>query len=86
MRTPSEDRFRLLVRLAWELRAIPASTTLVFPYYAEPVLFVPCRVGRSEPVLAVTRDGCWRLVWRGRMLTESHLAQAARRIATEASA
>ncbi|WP_026410879.1 hypothetical protein [Actinomadura oligospora] len=86
MTTPSEDRFRLLVRLVWELRAVPVSTMLIFPHYAEPVVFVPCRDGRNEPVLAVFRDGCWRLVWRGRLLNEPHLARAAHRIATEAAA
>ncbi|MFC4909203.1 hypothetical protein [Actinomadura gamaensis] len=86
MTLPSEDRFRLLTRLVWEMRAVPASTVLVFPYYAEPVLFVPCRDGHSEPVLAVVRDGCWGLVWRGRALEGATLHRVARLIAAEAAA
>ncbi len=83
---PSEARYALLVRLAWELRAIPASTLLVFPYHAEPVLYVPCRDGHHEPILAVCLSGRWRLVWRGTELAAERLHDAARRIAMEAAA
>ncbi|MCP2341221.1 hypothetical protein [Actinomadura rupiterrae] len=86
MTSPSEGRFRVLAGLAWEMRAVPASTLLVFPYYAEPVLFVPCRDGHNEPVLAVVRDGRWRLVWRAHVLDDAPLMHAARLIAAEAAA
>ncbi|GAA1586031.1 hypothetical protein GCM10009678_80770 [Actinomadura kijaniata] len=83
---PSEARFALFVRLMWEMRAVPATTVMVFPHNAEPVLFVPCRAGHREPVLAVRRRGCWRLVWRGVELEADRLELVARRIATEAAA
>ncbi|MFC9976485.1 hypothetical protein ACFVH6_36870 [Spirillospora sp. NPDC127200] len=83
---PSEARYALLVRLAWELRAVPASSFIVLPYHAEPVLYVPCRDGRREPVLAVQSDGQWRLVWRGTELDIERLDVTARRIALEAAA
>ncbi|MEW2358645.1 MULTISPECIES: hypothetical protein [Thermomonosporaceae] len=79
-------RYGLLVRLAWELRAVLASAVLVFPYYAEAVLYVPCRDGRREAVLAVQRDGRWLLVWRGGELEADRLDVVARRIAAEARA
>ena len=83
---PCQTRYVLLVRLAWELRAIPASPLLVFPYFAEPVLYVPCRNGHHEPVLAVQYDGRWRIVWRGCDLDAERLSVAAKRIALEAAA
>ncbi len=83
---PCGTRFGLLVRLAWELRAATASTVLVFPFYSEAVLYVPCRNGRREAVLAVQRDGRWLLVWRGGELEADRLRDAARRIAWEAGA
>ncbi|GAA3977489.1 hypothetical protein GCM10023085_69890 [Actinomadura viridis] len=83
---PCETRYALLVRLAWELRAIPATAVLVFPYYGEPVLYVPRRDGRAEPVLAAQRGGRWLLVWRGGELDAGRLGTAARRIAVEAAA
>jgi hypothetical protein len=83
---PCEMRFRLLVRLAWELRGVPATSVLVVPYHAEPVLYVPCRGGAREPILAVQRDRRWLLVWRGRELDTERLEGIARRIAMEAAA
>ncbi|WP_067824527.1 hypothetical protein [Actinomadura kijaniata] len=70
---PSEARFALFVRLVWEMRAVPATTVMVFPHNA-------------EPVLGVRRRGCRRLVWRGVELEADRLELVARRIATEAAA
>jgi hypothetical protein len=81
---PCETRFLLLVRLAWELRAVSATAVLVVPYYAEPVLYVGD--GAREPVLAVQHGGHWLLVWRGCELATERLAAVARRIAMEAAA
>jgi hypothetical protein len=83
---PCETRYVLLVRLAWELRSISMTTLLVFPSHAEPVLYVPCRDGRREPVLAVQRNGGWLLVWRDDLLNPEHLRSAARHIAMGAAA
>lgn len=82
---PSEARYALLVRLIWELRAIPVSSLLVFPYNAEPVLYVACRAGHREPVLAVRREEHWSLLWRGDEISVEQLGPAARRIAAEAA-
>ncbi|MQY08517.1 hypothetical protein ACRB68_66260 [Actinomadura sp. RB68] len=83
---PSEERFTLLVRLVWELRAVPATAILIFPYNAEPVLHIPCRGGRRDAVLAVQRCGAWRLCWRGAELGTARLDQVARKIAMDAAA
>lgn len=81
---PSPARFTLLTRLAWELRAIPASSLLTFPYYGEPVLYVPRICGRRDAVLAVQRQGHWLLLWRDLELPADPLPLAAARIAATA--
>lgn len=81
--TVSDARYALLVHLAWELRAIPVSSWLVIPHFAEPVLYIPRRDGRKDAVLAVQRDGYWRLLWRGAELDGGTLGAAAQRIAME---
>jgi hypothetical protein len=68
------------------LRSVPATSVLVLPYHAEPVLYVPCRDGVREPVPAVRRDRRWLVVWRGRELETERLERVARRIAMEAAA
>ncbi|WP_344596900.1 hypothetical protein [Actinomadura vinacea] len=82
---PCETRYGLLVRLAWELRAVPVTTVLVLPYHAEPVLFVPRWDGRREPVLAVRRTERWLLIWRGHEIEADRLGALARRIAWDAA-
>lgn len=83
--TPSQARYALLVHLAWELRAILVSSWLVIPRCAEPVLYVARGDGRADAILAVQRDGHWRLMWRGAELDGGTLGAAADRIARGAS-
>ncbi|MGI8336169.1 hypothetical protein ACRYCC_40025 [Actinomadura scrupuli] len=78
---PCEIRYGLLVRPAWELRAIPVGTWLVLPCRAEPVLYVAAGNGRKDTIVVVRRDGHWRLLWRGAELDGGHLGVAARHIA-----
>ena len=77
---PSQARYARLVQLAWELRAILVSSWLVVPRCAEPVLYVARGDGRMDAILAVERDGSWRLMWRGAELDGGTLGAAAHRI------
>ncbi len=77
----SETRFELLVRLAWELRAVPATSLLVVPGNGEAVLWVMGTRGRREAVLAVLRVDRWLLLWRGTELDPAQMPEAALRIA-----
>ncbi len=81
----SRARYVLLVRLAWELRAVPVGSILVVPCRGEAVLWVLGRWGRKEAVLAVPRPDRWRLLWRGTELDAEALPEAARVIAAAVS-
>ncbi|MBW8483236.1 hypothetical protein [Actinomadura parmotrematis] len=83
---PSRARYELLVRLAWALRAAPVAVSLVLPRDAEPVLFVYCRDGQRDAVLAVERREAWRVCWRGAELGVHNLEDVAHRIALDAAA
>ena len=78
---PCEIRYGILVRLAWELRAVPVGTWLVLPCRAEPVLYVAAGNGRKDAIVAVRHAGHWRLLWRGAELDGGDLDLAARHIA-----
>ena len=82
----SKTRYTLLVRLAWELRAVPVTSLLVLPGHGEAVLWVLGRDGRKEAVLAVPRPDRWRLLWRGAELDAESVPEAARRIAATIAA
>jgi hypothetical protein len=77
----SKMRYTLLVRLAWELRAVPLTSLLVLPGHGEAVLWVRGRDGHKEAVLALARPDRWRLLWRGAELDAESAPEAARRIA-----
>jgi hypothetical protein len=83
--TPSEARYAPLVRLAWELHAIPVNSWLVLLGRAEPVLYVPGNDGRKDAIVALPHTGRWLLLWRGTAFDGGDLRVAARRIAMGAA-
>lgn len=78
---PSEMRFALLVRLAWELRAVPVSCWLVLRGDGEPVLFVRDEDGDRRAVLVGECHDSWRVMWCGEELGTAQLDVTARTIA-----